>query len=433
MSHAGFLAPSAPRPAQRLRAMLLALALGFAVQAQAMVSDRVAQEYDGIELNRLIDNLGYQIARDPENLALRAALARAHALVFALQSKHGELDSGTHEPVVLAGLRGVEYYHPVMPQSVPPSPGPEARAHLAHAIELYNALLNAPTDSNKGAGKAKDTDGRTMATLSAARLGRGWCLEQSGDKQAAIGDYRILVRQTSSGNTPDGKHVPGRDWSDDAAEAATYLVKLLDPVRDAKEIAALKKRMAAFNYKTMRAITPIAIPLAKDTPLTDIEDHEARVSFDADVRHAGEYWSWLTPKAGWLAYDPKRTGKIASGIHLFGSATYWMFWENGYQALSVLDDNHDGVLTGWELDGLVVWVDENRNGICDDGEIKALGTLNIKALRYAHEPVEGHPDHIVYSPHGVIYTDGTSGPSYDIILHQKPAPEPVTGIVKTGP
>lgn len=428
MSHADFLAPSSPLPLRRFGSfLLLALALAAPLSAQAIVSDRVAHEYDGIELNRLIDNLGYQIARDPDNLTLRAALARAHALVFALQSKHAELDSGTHEPVVLAGQRGVEYYHPVMPLSVPQSPGPDARAHLAHAIELYNAVLNVPTDSSKAIGSSKGTDWSRdtyskMEMLSAARLGRGWCLEQSGDRQAAIADYRALVRQTWADLLPGrrGTPVPGRDWTDDAAEAATYLLKLLDPGRDAKEIAALKQHMAAFNYKSMRAITPIAIPLAKDTPLADIEDHDARVAFDADARHAGMYWSWLTPKAGWLAYDPKRTGKIASGIRLFGNTSYWMFWENGYQALSVLDDNHDGVLTGWELDGLVVWVDENRNGVCDDGEIKTLGTLNIKALRYSHAPVEGHPDHIVYSPQGVLYNDGTSGPSYDIILHQKP-------------
>lgn len=397
-----------------LLASLIVMAdlIAFPQPAQAIASMYIEVAYDGIDLDRMVRNIEEQINKFPDNPMLRLNLARAHALYFALnpatpkKSKDGGMVPAVYDS------HPNEIFSMQMPQDIPRQPLAAAHAHLEQAIQLYSVVLKMP------AGRVSTAHTHSAShSWSLALLGRGWCREQAGDKQGAIEDYRTLL------NSPQYyvEHMGGNEsWSDESAEAATYLVKLLDPERDKAEIAELKAKIAKFNYRGLRYITPIAIPLDRNAPLAEIEDKSARVAFDVDVRHPGQHWSWITPKAGWLAYDPKKTGKIVSGIRLFGNVSYWMFWDNGYQAMSALDDNGDGMLSGKELDGLVVWVDENRNGVCDPGEIRTLAELHIKALSYRHVPLKDHPDHIVYAPQGVQYDDGSSGPSYDIILHAKP-------------
>jgi hypothetical protein len=65
---------------------------------------------------------------------------------------------------------------------------------------------------------------------------------------------------------------------------------------------------------------------------------------------------------------------------MFGSVTWWLFFNDGYHALDCLDDNRDGVLTGSELKGISVWFDINSNGQSEPGEIKSLDELEIISI-----------------------------------------------------
>ena len=49
--------------------------------------------------------------------------------------------------------------------------------------------------------------------------------------------------------------------------------------------------------------------------------------------------------------------------------------------LAALDSNHDGQLSGAELNSLQVWADLNENGIADNGEITSLSARNINQIR----------------------------------------------------
>ena len=112
-------------------------------------------------------------------------------------------------------------------------------------------------------------------------------------------------------------------------EAAGYLIPLLDPKNDQREIATLKKRVAQLKALP-RPITPIAVPLRDGLAARDLEDRDAAVTFDADGSGLKRRWTWLTRDAGWLVFDPKGRGEITSGLQLFGNVTFWLFWENGY-------------------------------------------------------------------------------------------------------
>jgi hypothetical protein len=167
-------------------------------------------------------------------------------------------------------------------------------------------------------------------------------------------------------------------------------------------------------------ITPIAIPL-EDAPLSELLDTKASVAFDLDGT-GKRAWTWITPKAGWLVMDHAGTGRIESGLQFFGSVTFWLFWDNGYQALTLLDDNRDGELSGKELDGLAIWHDKNGNGVSEPGEVRPLAAYGITALSCRAEAHGRSSDCLVYSPAGVRYASGRSRPSYDVILRSQNVP-----------
>ena len=94
-----------------------------------------------------------------------------------------------------------------------------------------------------------------------------------------------------------------------------------------------------------------------------------------------------------------------------------MFWDTGYEALAALDDDRDGRLSGKELAGLALWHDANGNGVSDAGEVKPLADYGIVALSCKAVRDPNHPDRIAYSPAGVTFRDGTTRPTFDLVLH----------------
>ena len=166
-----------------------------------------------------------------------------------------------------------------------------------------------------------------------------------------------------------------------------------------------------------RPITPLAIPLRPGLTALNITDFQANVLFDADGSGIARRWTWITPDAGWLVFDRQGTRLVDSALQFFGSVTFWLFWENGYRALRALDDNGDRQLTDRELESLAIWHDRNVNGRSDAGEVRPLSDWQIVALSCDYELDPTHPDEIAYSRAGVTFRDGSSRPTFDIVLH----------------
>src|SRR4030095_11600044 len=139
-----------------------------------------------------------------------------------------------------------------------------------------------------------------------------------------------------------------------------------------------------------RPVTPLVIPLKENLAARSLEDHSASVAFDADGTGLRKRWTWITRDAGWLVYDPHHTGKVTSTLQMFGSVSFWMFWDNGYQALSGLDDNQHGRLADNEIARLAIWQDANANGTCEPGEVKPLAEWGITAISCQHTHDEEH-------------------------------------------
>jgi hypothetical protein len=281
-----------------------------------------------------------------------------------------------------------------------------AAEHLNRAIELYRQALElSPANPT-------------------VLLGFGWCLEQSGDRAKAITVYRHVVaegwtREASLG--PQGEVINGVSalGTSLTSEAATYLIPLLDRERDREEIATLQERIRVLGLGP-RGVTPIIIPLEDNVAVSEMLSPSPRVVFDADGSGARP-WTWITPKAGWLVYAPEGSRPVDSALRLFGNVTFWMFWDNGYQALRAIDDDRSGAVNGAELRDLGIWRDVNSNGIAENGEVKPVADWGIVSLAWRHEDTRMRSDYVAFSAAGVTFKDGRSRPTYDVILYTRKA------------
>ena len=381
------------RLAARLSLTLVALFLAFDPLAGIMVRHDV----EDVPVDRVIANLEKLAANEPRVAQHRINLARAHVIAYALKSgtiqvgRGGEAQGPAADP-----LR--ENVQPVVKPTTDPVKVKEAKSHLARALEWYEqAIAIDPANA-------------------LARLGYGWALEQSGAAAKAIAAYRVAI-DLAWKDEQRTTTVRLYGWQSITEEASRHLLPLLDPVKDEKEIATVRSRVADLR-RMPRAITPIVIPLRDGATALDLADDSAAVSFDADGTGLQRRWTWITKDAGWLVFDPRGRGEIRSALQMFGNVTFWLFWSNGYDAMRSLDDDFDGRLKGKELTGLAIWRDANANGVSERGEVKPLADWAIVELSYAYSFDETHPDEIPFAPAGVTFKNGVTRPTFDLLLHR---------------
>jgi hypothetical protein len=354
-------------------------------------------EVEQVPVERLVTNLEAAVKKDPASVQALVNLARVHGMAYALKTdtdtahvRKGQEERGPwfgHEPPFLP-FSEVEKTEDVDRQKA-------AKAHLAQAVERFKEAVRLAPDNLP------------------ARLGYAWTLEQSGATTEAVKEYRALIEDAWK-KEKDLKQLKLGGHTI-VAEAAGYLIPLLDRMKDKEEIATLTERAARLR-KLPRPVTPVAVPLCDGLRAGDIEDTSAAVAFDADGSGLRRKWTWVTQDAGWLVYDAKGRGNLTSGLQMFGGVTFWLFWETGYDALASLDDNGDGVLAGAELTGLAIWHDANGDGVCDPGEMKPLSEYSIVAVSCRFERDPTHPGRVAFSPRGVTFRDGRTRPTFDLIL-----------------
>lgn len=384
------------------------------------------QELKSVPVDRVFANLERRQAQNTNDFEVTYYLARLHSMAYA-----------TNFLTVNVSTNNLPQFNPPdydsgVPETVQAFGSPKARMiameHLTNSIALYQRALVLLRGSTNVESK--------VWMILPTQLGLAWCLDQAGRTNDALVMYRkslkVAWKEEVTGDF-NLKEWLGNVWGDLKAhrnpihshnngfigpgvcyseEIIGYMLKLLDPVKDASEIAELKSDQTTLS-KMGRAITPILVQLEPAAGFEALVDEQANVAFDLDGSGVKKNWRWLTPKAGWLVYDPERTGQIQSGLQMFGNVTFWIFWPNGYEALSSLDDNGDGVLTGAELRGLAVWKDTNGNGVCDPGEVVPLEDLGIESVS-CRSLTDASGMH--WNPQGVTFTNGVSRPTYDWIV-----------------
>jgi hypothetical protein len=104
------------------------------------------------------------------------------------------------------------------------------------------------------------------------------------------------------------------------------------------------------------------------------------VFFDINSDGFEDIVEWVSPNDGILLM-PGETANL-DGKSLFGNTDGY---KDGYEKLASFDKNNDGKLTGSELTGMNVWIDENGDGKANAKEIKTLASLKITEIAVTHK------------------------------------------------
>ena len=156
-------------------------------------------------------------------------------------------------------------------------------------------------------------------------------------------------------------------------------------------LTTLEGTSLTLNVLAFVSVSPIIIDLQGDGK-PDVDNGEWRPHpqrfnldrarmFDIDGCGEADLTEWVGPKSG-LLVAPADEVKVAGGRQLFGTAVGFV---DGYQKLALLrDKNHDGQITGPELEGLKVWVDANQDGKCQPDELRTVQQVGIESIRCTH-------------------------------------------------
>lgn len=418
------------------KATMKAMVTLYPLAAACLLSLRAAAmfmhyEVRQVPIDRLFTNLQQRLTQDTNSFELTYDLARLHSMAYSTNLVSMSVRTNDNRPQFYqpGSDRGAPR-HVYVPQN--PAARSEALQHLTNAIELYQRAIVL---------LKKSTNAYNEWLVLPLELGYAWCLDQSGSRKQALAGYRKVLalawkrevtgdfsfkewvedtwHAVKSGNNPllvkkrRGHIGPGVCFSE---ETVGYMLKLLDPKKDAREIAELQDKQKALSSMG-RAITPILVPLVDGLQLADLVNSEAAVSFDLDGSGLPRRWGWITPKAAWLVFDASGQGQITSALQMFGSVTFWIFWQDGYEALRSLDDDNDGILRAAELRGLALWHDANGNGMSDPGEVRSVVDWNITGISCAGEKGS---DGVSWCPTGVTFSNGKTRATYDWIVPSQP-------------
>jgi tetratricopeptide (TPR) repeat protein len=366
---------------------------------------------------RVITNLTRSLAKNTNDARLHYYLGRLHSMAAVQDATLSVLKTN--------GLPHILLDHGV-PNVRSQTNAPKSAAERARIAALWTNSLRHFAQAI--ALLPKSTNADDAALMLPANLGYGWALQQAGHTNEAIRQYRYALKLAWARDVGSRLEelvdtvkwtVQTRQWhgwrqrtlmmGDVASEEIIgYLQPLLDPKRDAKEIAELKAKGVKLS-EMPRAITPIVVPSRPGRQLEEVVDAGAAVRFDLDGSGLSRRWGWITGDGAWLVWDPHDRREIRSGLQLFGAVTFWVFWRDGYEALSALDDNGDGTLTGDELNGLALWHDRDGDGVSTRAEVTPVGPAGLTRLECTPQV---HPSGIPFHPAGAGFGAETR-PTFD--------------------
>ena len=185
--------------------------------------------------------------------------------------------------------------------------------------------------------------------------------------------------------------------------------KLIDVARDRIEVDIVDK--STYDY-----VSPIGLDLNGDGEIGVTGESTARdrigeveigrtVDFDIDNDGDDDRIEWFAGDGDGILVD-NRDGNAADdmdGGRLFGDEGGK--YANGYEKLSLLDSDGSGDLTGVELIGLDIWVDDG-DAVVEDGELHQLGEYGITSISAGYEIVaNGRGEQLMQSYATDVYGD----------------------------
>ncbi|CAN5442309.1 hypothetical protein BH11ARM2_BH11ARM2_25610 [soil metagenome] len=230
------------------------------------------------------------------------------------------------------------------------------------------------------------------------------------DPKASPGGWRKLAEREyglafDAAKPADANQASYGRWI--SVEAGQEVLRLDPDSPKKKEIQAHLAKMASLPPGP---ISPIVFSLRESLPLSDLLDVTQKVEFDLDGTGGPQKWPWVKPETAILVWQPDPSVPITSGRQLFGSATWWMMFKDGYAAMAALDNDRNGWLEGKELFGLAVWRDANGNGRSEAGEVVPVRSLGIEGIATR---ASGRSGRSLVNKLGLRLRDGRVLPTYD--------------------
>lgn len=129
-------------------------------------------------------------------------------------------------------------------------------------------------------------------------------------------------------------------------------------------------------------ISPLVLDLDGDGIELSALNSSGSVYWDIDQDGLGEASAWVGADDGLLAIDLNEDGQINNHGELFGDQTGE---RDGFQALASYDSNADGKITAEDVvwSKLLVWKDDNTDGISFGSELHTLASLGITQIDLA--------------------------------------------------
>lgn len=384
----------------RLRPLIFPALAFCAIGAQArwMAPEQIPTE-------RVVANLDAILKKTPNDHEARLTLARVHSLAYASHATTTPAYNGTELPDWQTVQNGIDMI-----------PTDKEMIHLRKSLVNYNRVTHENPDLGLawlGAGFMLEEASRWAHRSKPIVFGGQTLATKDQFKFAALKAYRNCFQLGLESDFAQEHVMFGLEHQWLTKEAGQSIMRLVDQEHAGTYSEGEKKKIQdAIKRSEERptAITPILFPIDGDRPLSDLVNPEARTGFDLAGDKGKRAWPWITPRAAWLVWDPEGTGQITSGRQLFGTATWWMMFKDGFAALATLDDNRDGWLKGAELKGIAAWNDRNGNAKCEPGEVVSVTKWGVAAIKTSFDRVER--DALTASG-GIVMKDGRVRPAYD--------------------
>ena len=374
-----------------------------------------------VPVERLVKNVSRYIQEHPDNARAHYTLGRIHSLAFVQDTPDVPVMRGNAGEKDLPGFAP---YQSIQIRRVEKGPLSEAaKGHLRESLREYTEAT------------------RLMPKDALPWMGKGWMLEQGISyadtvsfpenfpkffrkpdagtwRDLALEAYRQAYKLAREEDLAQRSFGPAEDYSITMEAGEGILRLLVDPKTPELRLELIDVRDTVEKLKRIpHAVTPVIFSLDRDRTLASLLEPRSTVTFDLAGAGQAERWPWVRPDTCILAWDPAGAGQIRSGRQLFGSATWAMFWKDGYQPLEALDDDGDGLLTGPELNGLVVWRDANGNGRSDPGEVVPLTSLGVRSIAVRERRDSGG---LTVTRGSLLLESGKWVPTYDWFPTSRP-------------
>ena len=246
-----------------------------------------------------------------------------------------------------------------------------ARGMTGMTRDMARSLERYKTNAKDGGSDVNGEDDKKNGSTSRGR----------GTGSTSLGKTLIKGKETNDVNS-NSMTFSGERSTHQVALTSADVSSLREASRDLATSSGLQMSPVMLDLNHDGRLGTTGVSTAKSRIDDDVN---ATVDFDLDGDGKKEHVEWMNGDGDGMLVDDRDGGATAAmhgdgeidGKRLFGDEGGK--YANGYEKMKALDANHDGKLSGSELDGLKTWIDDGDAKI-EEGELKTLAELGVTEI-----------------------------------------------------